>query len=141
MQTRRVVALDDELAAYSSCRADDFAARFGRRLEVALLVIEVELRHASAQKKHCEPGFVLHPRTHQLPSAVVCARDEIVKPVFVRALGVNGFAGAESELAARDRHRLVALGNEVHLDALVARVPDRTVRKCAQVEIGAKGRG
>jgi hypothetical protein len=46
MEPRRVMALDDEFALLFLA-ANDFTARFGCNLEVALLMIEVEFGHAN----------------------------------------------------------------------------------------------
>src|SRR5690606_39769656 len=59
---------------------------------------------------------------------------ETLQRVLVARLGVNRLTGGETDFRAADVHRLLALADEMHLDAVARRVPDRLVMKWIEIE-------
>src|ERR1019366_6479084 len=90
------------------------------------------------QRGNREHARAICPRLARCPARAARQRGEALEAVFVAALGMDAFAGAERETPAEHPHALRLAADQVHLDPVPLAVVDRAMGERAGVEIAAQ---
>src|SRR5271156_5373794 len=88
------------------------------------------------QRQHAEQAVA--PYLERRPAGSVRQRLKCLERVFVAVLGVDGFAGAESDRLAVDADFLPPGAGKVHLDAAVLTVVAGMMLERTEIEIGTE---
>ncbi len=87
---------------------------------------------------HAEQIFCVRPRRSGAEACLHRQIAEAIDGVFVRVFGMNGFAFAKAEALSQHRHRLIALADQMHFNALQHRIVEGVVAETGRIKCRAQ---
>ena len=97
----------------------------------------VETTLPAAEQEHPEQSRVILPDPLHLPPGTTRDLDQPVRRMFIAVFSMDRFRFPKPDAPATEMRRLIARGDQVHLDTAFTVIPDRLMPEATEIEIGS----